>query len=134
VTRYLLDTNICIYISNRSPEIVGRRLERTGPGEVAMSVITYMELIFGAYKSSQTGRTLALIEELRQVAPVLPLHADSATQYGRIRTQLERRGTPIGPLDLLIAAHALSLGLTLVTSNEREFTHIPGLRVENWAV
>ena len=134
MTRYLLDTDICIYISNRSPESVRKRLDQTAPGEVAISVITYMELVFGAYKSNHSGRAMAAAEELRQVAPVLPLHADAALHYGRIRAQLERRGTPIGPLDRLIAAHALSLGLTLVTNNEREFSRIPGLRVENWTV
>jgi tRNA(fMet)-specific endonuclease VapC len=133
VTRYLLDTSICIYISRRSPAVVCQRLEQTAPGEVAISVVTYLELVYGAYKCSQSAQSMAAAEQLRQVAPVLPLHAEAALHYGRIRSDLERRGRLINPYDMLIAAHALSLGLTLVTNNEREFERIPGLRVENWA-
>jgi tRNA(fMet)-specific endonuclease VapC len=131
--RYMLDTNICIYIAKRRPLPVLRRLERIRPGSLGMSVITYMELIYGAWRSERHRANLAIIEQLRLLIPVEPLSAKSAAAYGRLRSELESRGTPIGPFDLLIAAQALSLDLTLVTNNVREFQRVPGLQIENWA-
>ena len=131
--QYLLDTNICIYIAKRKPEGVSKRLQEMRPGDVGMSVVTYLELVFGAWKSQQVESNLEKIEQLRRVIPVEPLDAGVGKHYGRIRAFLERKGLPIGAYDLLIAAHALTLGLTLVTNNVREFARIDGLALENWA-
>ena len=130
--RYLLDTNICIYIAKRKPGRVLSRLEHMRPGDVGMSVVTYLELVFGAWKSQQVEANLAKIEQLRRLIPVQPLDVDVAKHYGRLRADLEKKGVPIGAYDLLIAAHALTLGLTLVTNNLREFARVEGLRLDNW--
>ena len=98
-----------------------------------MSIVTYCELVYGAWKSQRVEANLAKIEQLRFLIPVEPLETGAATHYGRLRSKLERIGSPIGAYDLLIAAHALSLGLILVTRNVREFARVRGLRVENWA-
>ena len=97
-----------------------------------MSVVTYLELAYGTWKSDRRQENLSRIERLRQLIPVAPLEAGAALEYGRVRTELERRGTPIGAYDLLIASQALSLGLVLVTNNVREFERIPSLKIENW--
>jgi tRNA(fMet)-specific endonuclease VapC len=97
-----------------------------------MSIVTCLELVNGAWKSRRKQDNLAKVEELSQLIPVRPLDTAVADHYGRIRSELERKGSSIGAYDLLIAAHALSLDLTLVTNNLREFARIPGLRVENW--
>lgn len=98
-----------------------------------MSVVTYLELVYGAHKSQQTEANEARIKQLSHLIPVQALDASAASHYGRLRTGLEKRGSLIGAYDLLIAAHALALGLTLVTNNVREFRRVPGLRLENWA-
>lgn len=131
--QYLLDTNICIYIARRRPPQVLSRLQRLRPGDVAMSVITYLELAYGAAKSQHPEANLTRIDQLRLLIPVLPLEPSVGLHYGRLRAGLEKSGRPIGAYDLLIAAHALSLGLILVTNNVREFSRVPGLRIENWA-
>jgi tRNA(fMet)-specific endonuclease VapC len=131
--RYLLDTDICIYIAKQKPRGVLARLQRLKPGDVGMSIVTYLELVFGAWKSQHREANLLRIQELEREIPVLPLEASSGRHYGQVRAELERRGSPIGAYDLLIAAHALSLGLTLVTNNAREFRRVPQLIVENWA-
>ncbi len=131
--RYLLDTNICIYIANRKPGLALERLRELQPGDVGMSVVTYCELAYGASKSRQRQANLTRIERLRALIPVQPFTAAAAKAYGELRVGLERRGTPIGAYDMLIAAHAISLGLTLVTNNEREFSRVRGLTIENWA-
>jgi len=131
--RYLLDTNICIYIARQKPPGVLARLQRLRPGDVGMSVITYLELAYGSWKSQRREENLERIKELEPLIPVLALDATAGRHYGRIRTELERKGLAIGAYDLLIAAHALSLGLTLVTNNVREFRRIAQLSVENWA-
>jgi tRNA(fMet)-specific endonuclease VapC len=130
--RYLLDTNICIYIAKQKPHGVLARLQRLRPGDVGMSIITYLELVYGALKSQHCEANLLRIQELERVIPVLPLDANTGQHYGRMRTELEKKGSPIGAYDLLIAAHALALGLTLVTNNLREFRRVPQLVVENW--
>jgi tRNA(fMet)-specific endonuclease VapC len=132
--RYLLDTNICIYIAKQKPPGVLARLQRLRPGDVGMSVITYLELVYGAWKSQHREENLERIKELELLIPVLPMDASAGLHYGQVRAELERKGSPVGAYDLLIAAHALSLGLTLVTNNVREFRRIAQLRVENWAL
>jgi tRNA(fMet)-specific endonuclease VapC len=130
--RYLLDTNICIYIAKRQPAKVVSRLEQLEPGDVGMSVVTWLELTYGAWKSQHAVENLARLEQLERLIPAQPLHAGVARHYGRVRADLERKGALIGAYDLLIAAHALSLGLTLVSNNLREFRRVPGLKVETW--
>jgi tRNA(fMet)-specific endonuclease VapC len=132
--RYLLDTNICIYIRRKRPEEVLRRFRTLRPGEAVLSVITFGELVYGAEKSAQRGATLELLRELAQVLPVQGLPETAAESYGRIRAELERKGEMIGNNDLWIAAHAKAAGLVLVTNNEREFRRVRGLRVQNWAI
>ena len=131
--QYLLDTNICIYIAKQKPAKVLARLGRLRPGDAGMSVITYLELVYGAWKSQHREANLQRIQELVRLIPVLPLDAGVAARYGQMRAQLEKKGLPIGAYDLLIAAHALSLGLTLVTNNAREFGRVADLEIENWA-
>lgn len=131
--RYLLDTDICIYIAKHKPPHVLERFERMLPGDVGMSVVTYLELVYGAYKSRHVEANLDRIRQLSALVPVAPLDSSAAVHYGKLRAHLERSGLQIGAYDLLIAAHALNLGLVLVTNNVREFGRVPGLRVENWA-
>jgi tRNA(fMet)-specific endonuclease VapC len=132
--RYLLDTNICIYIRRKKPEEVLRRFRALRTGEAVLSVITFGELVYGAEKSAQRGPALALLRELAQVLPVQGLPERAAESYGTIRAELERKGEMIGNNDLWIAAHAKAAGLVLVTNNEREFRRVRDLRVQNWAV
>ena len=131
--RYLLDTNICIYIAKRKPSGVLARLQQLRLGDIGMSVVTYLELVYGAWRIEQVETNLARLEQLRHLIPVQSLGADVGRYYGRLRAELERKGVPIGAYDLMIAAHALSLGLTLVTNNVREFARVDGLRLDNWA-
>ncbi len=130
--RYMLDTNICIYIAKYQPPEVRTYFERLKPGQLVMSVITYGELYYGANKSNQSAKALTHLEELIQDIPVTELNSNVAQAYGEIRATLEKQGKLIGNNDLWIGAHALALNLTLATNNEREFKRIPGLSVENW--
>lgn len=131
--RFLLDTNICIYIRQEKPEPVLRRFRRLRAGEAGLSVITYGELFFGAVKSSQSEIALERLRELVRWLPALPLPETAAEAYGAIRFELAAKGETIGNNDLWIAAHAMSSGLTLVTNNEREFRRVRGLKIQNWA-
>ncbi|MGC2448015.1 MAG: type II toxin-antitoxin system VapC family toxin [Candidatus Sulfotelmatobacter sp.] len=130
--RYLLDTNICIYIRQRRPDEVLHRFARLEPGEAAISVITYGELLYGAAKSAQSQAAFAKLRELIHLMPALPLPETAAETYGSIRYDLEAKGEMIGNNDLWIAAHALASGLTLVTNNEKEFRRVRALKVQNW--
>ncbi len=132
--RFLLDTNICIYVRRQKPEKVLRRFRALRQGEAALSVITFGELLYGAAKSVQRAEALERLEELAHLLPVLPLPEAAAEAYGIMRAELERKGEMIGNNDLWIAAHAKAAGLTLVTNNEREFRRVRGLKVRNWAV
>ena len=131
--RYLLDTNICIYIRQSRPEQVLRRFRKLRSGEAALSVITYGELLYGAAKSTHRTAALERLRELVQLLPALPLPETAAETYGTIRADLESKGEMIGNNDLWIAAHALASGLTLVTNNEKEFRRVHGLKIQNWA-
>jgi len=131
--RYLLDTNICIYIRQRRPEKVLRRFRRLRPGEAALSVISYGELLYDAAKSAQRAVAFERLRELVHLLPALPLPESAAETYGSIRADLESKGEMIGNNDLWIAAHALASGLTLVTNNEKEFRRVRGLKAQNWA-
>jgi tRNA(fMet)-specific endonuclease VapC len=120
--RYLLDTNICIYMRKKKFPVMNDRVDQLPPGALAMSVVTWGELVTGAEKSQQRERTLANLARLRQIGD----------HYGDIRAHLEKAGQPIGANDNWIAAHARALGLTLVTNNTREFAKVSGLAVEDW--
>jgi tRNA(fMet)-specific endonuclease VapC len=132
VLRYLLDTNICIYIAKKKPVNVLNKFERLKVGSVGMSMITYGELIYRAKKSHHPKKTMTLLEELVSLIPALPLPVGTAKWYGEIRHHLEKQGKPIGNNDLWIASHALAMKLVLVTNNEREFLRISKLKIENW--
>lgn len=129
---YMLDTTTCIYIIKNKPEEVIRRFMSHDPDEICIFSVTYSELLYGIEKSAKPIQNrLALILFL---SPISILSYDTAVseEYGRIRLALERAGTPIGSMDLMIAAHALSKKLIIVTNNTREFERVPGLQVENW--
>ena len=129
--RFLLDTNICIYIQRQKPEKVLARFQKLKPGDAAISVITWGELIYGAEKSNQRKMVLQLLEEFKSFIPVLPMPEDVGKTYGVIRASLESKGKPIGNNDLWIAAHAKTAALIIVTNNEREFKRVPGLKFQN---
>lgn len=130
---YLLDTNICIYIIKKKPEIVLERFRRLTPGSVGISAITLAELEYGIRKSGSPDRNLEALQQFLVPLDIKDFDYNATVEYGKIRASLERAGTPIGPLDTLIAAHALSLNATLVTNNEKEFNRVAGLKIENWA-
>jgi len=132
VARYLLDTNLCIYIRQKRPAAVLARFEKLKAGEAALSVITYGELLYGAAKSQHRQYAMDRLTDLLSFLPALDLPANAAHEYGEIRAYLERKGEIIGGNDMWIAAHAKAEGLVLVTNNEREFKRVPGLKVQNW--
>jgi len=129
--KYLLDTNIVIYVIKRRPaEVLG--LFNENAGRMAISAITLAELIHGAEKSTRVAQNLAVVDDFASRLEVLPYTSRASQHYGAIRAVLERAGRPIGVNDLHIAAHARSEGLTLVTNNLAEFERVPGLLTENW--
>jgi tRNA(fMet)-specific endonuclease VapC len=130
--RYLLDTNICIYIAKQKPIEVLHKFEKLAVGMVAMSTITYGELLYGAQKSHHPKKNIAFLNEFANLIPALPIPTDAGKYYGEIRSKLEQKGKLIGNNDLWIAAHALAMDLILVTNNEKEFSRISQLSVENW--
>jgi tRNA(fMet)-specific endonuclease VapC len=132
VIRHILDTSVCIeLVRARAPRVLAR-LRRKRIGTVGISSITLAELHFGAAKSSDPQRNMIALAHFCAPLELCPFEDDAAAAYGQVRAHLERAGTPIGPLDTLIAAHALALGVTLVTGNGREFARVPGLKVEDW--
>lgn len=130
---YMLDTNICIYAMKNRPEKALRRLKEELDSGVCISSITLAELEYGMKHSSNPAKNEQAL--LRFLVPfiVLPFGAAAASEYGEIRAYLQGQGTPIGPLDMLIAGHARAESMTLVTNNVREFERVPGLKLENWA-
>ncbi len=130
--KYLLDTNICIFLINKRSERVLRHLRAHDVGEVGVSAVTVAELEYGVSKTG-SSRNRAALEAFLLPLDVAPFDAEAAHAYGDVRGALERKGTPIGPLDTLIAAHALSLACVAVTNNVREFRRVPGLDVEDWS-
>lgn len=131
--RYLLDTNICIYLIKKKPLKVLERLRSLNISDVAVSSVTMAELEYGVAKSSRPDQNRDALTEFTAPLEIVQFDAVAAYHYGQIRTYLELRGTPIGSMDMLIAAHAISLSYILVTNNEREFERVPGLLIENWA-
>ena len=131
--RFLIGTDILIYLRQRRSLQVTARFRAVQAGYAAMSVITHGELLYGAERSQERERSLKSVNDLTSLVPVMALPEDTGAEYGRIRAELERRGIPVGNNDLWIAAHAKVAGLILVTNNEKEFRRISGLQVENWA-
>ena len=131
--KVMLDTNICIYIIKQKPRSVLERFAAFPVGDLGISVITLAELEYGASKSSEPDRNREALEQFVSPLEIAVFDRLATSVYGKIRALLEKRGRPIGSMDLLIAAHALRLNVRLVTNNMREFKRVPGLRVENWA-
>lgn len=129
---YLLDTDTCSYIMRARTGALWERLDQLSEQSAAISVITLGELQFGATLQPLATRIAAQLEKLLRCLPVLSLSPDTCVHYARIRSDLQRKGAPIGPNDLWIAAHALTHQLTLVTHNTREFARVKGLKLENW--
>jgi tRNA(fMet)-specific endonuclease VapC len=130
---YLLDTNICIYIIKKRPAGVLQQVQSKQPGEIVLSAITLAELEYGVARSHYPDRNRVALLEFVLSFTILDFDQLASAEYGRIRSWLESKGRPIGPMDLLLAAQAKSHNLILVTNNEKEFRRIDGLRLENWA-
>ncbi|PYC27048.1 type II toxin-antitoxin system tRNA(fMet)-specific endonuclease VapC [Pseudomonas mosselii] len=129
--RYMLDTNICIFTIKNKPQVVREAFNRYH-GQLAISTVTLMELIYGAEKSAAPERNLAIVEGFAARLDVLDYDIQGAAHTAQLRAELAKAGTPIGPYHRMIAGHARARGLTLVTNNLREFQRVPGLRVEDW--
>jgi tRNA(fMet)-specific endonuclease VapC len=129
--RYLLDTNILSDLVRHPQGTIFQRINTVGEASVCTSIIVACELRFGATKSG-SSRLINQLEQILKILPIFHLQPPVDRHYATVRTHLEQAGTPIGPNDLLIAAHALALNLTLVTANTREFERVPALNLENW--
>jgi tRNA(fMet)-specific endonuclease VapC len=130
--RFMLDTDCCISLIKRKPPTTLRRITSLMPGEAGISAVTLAELRFGVAKSADRERNGRALDEFLLPLEIADFDEAAADSYGKVRAALEAAGTPIGPLDTLIGAHALSLGATLVTHNTREFRRIQGLAIEDW--
>ena len=130
--KYMLDTNTCIYIIKKKPTDVLERFRQTRISQVGISSITLSELEYGVAKSSKPEQNQIALLQFLAPLEILSYGDDAAPQYGRLRAFLENQGTPIGSLDMLLAAHALSIGCILVTNNEKEFSRVPNLKINNW--
>ncbi|RYG95244.1 MAG: tRNA(fMet)-specific endonuclease VapC [Alphaproteobacteria bacterium] len=129
--KYMLDTNICIFTIKNRPEQVREAFNRFH-NQLCISSVSFMELIFGAEKSASPEKNLRVVEGFAARLEVLSYDEPAASHTGHLRAELARSGTPIGPYDQLLAGHARSRGLIMVTNNRREFDRVPGLRVEDW--
>ena len=129
--KYLLDTDTCIYLINERPKRALARFRRHAVGDIGVSTVTVSELAYGVAKTG-SARNRAALEAFLLPLEIAAYDLSAALRYGEVRSDLSRRGQPIGPLDTMIAAHALSLGTALVTNNEHEFRRVKGLAVENW--
>lgn len=130
--KFMLDTNICIFAIKHKPENVIQKFLQHDPEELCISAITYAELMHGVEKSMAVAKNHAALSLFLSPITILDFDASAAEEYGKIRAELEKKGTPIGPMDLLIAGHAKSEELILVTNNTREFQRVEGLMVEDW--
>ena len=129
----MLDTNICIYVIKHKPEKVFQKLQTIHPEDVCISSVTYAELVHGVEKSIAVEKNRLALSMLLANMEILDFDVDAADCYGKIRAGLEKNGTPIGPLDMMIAGHAQFLGYTVVTNNVKEFSRVSALKIENWA-
>jgi len=130
--KLMLDTNICIYLIKQQPVAVLKRFLDYQVGDIGISSITLSELRYGVAKSAQHAKNAKALDEFITPLEVIVFDEQAACAYGEIRAALEKAGAPIGSMDMLIAAHAVSLGLPLVTNNTREFKRVPALKVVNW--
>jgi len=130
--KYMLDTNICIFTVKNRPTHM-REVFNRHHGQMCISAVSLMELIYGAEKSASPERNLAVVEGFAARLDVLPYDEIAASHTGQLRAELAKSGTPIGPYDQMIAGHARSRGLIIVTNNRGEFERVPGLRIEDWA-
>lgn len=130
--KFMLDTNTCIYIIKQKPFEVIERFKRTKISQIGISSITLSELFYGVSRSSKPKQNQVALAQFIAPLVILPYGDEAAQYYGDIRAYLEKQGTPIGSLDMLIAAHALSIACTLVTNNEKEFIRILNLKIDNW--
>ena len=131
--RYMLDTNICIYAIKHKPEKVFQKLQEVEPEDVYVSSVPYAELVHGVEKSAAVEKNRLALYMLLANIEILDFDVDAADCYGKIRADLEKKGTPIGPLNMMIAGHAQSRGYTVVTNNVKEFSRVSNLKIENWA-
>ena len=129
---FMLDTTTCIYIIKRKPPDVIERFKQTKISKIGISSITLSELLYGVSKSSKPGQNQMALTQFVAPLEILPYDDEAAQYYGDLRAHLEKQGTPIGSLDMLIAAHTLSTESTLITNNEKEFIRIPNLKIDNW--
>lgn len=129
---YMLDTNICVYIIKQKPKSVIDKFKKMKNANICISSITYSELLYGAEKSSNIAKNLLALTLFLSNIEILSYDESASIDYGIIRSKLEKQGKIIGPLDMLIAAHAKSLNITLVSNNSKEFERVDGLRLENW--
>lgn len=130
--KYMLDTNICIYAIKHKPETVIRNFMLHNPNQMCISSITYAELMHGVEKSQAVEKNRLAMSLFLSPLTILDFDAIAAEEYGKVRANLERKGTPIGPMDMMIAGHARSKGLIVVTNNTREFVRVEGLQLEDW--
>lgn len=130
--KYMLDTNICIHVIKHKPASVLAQFQQHTPQDMCISSITLAELEYGVEKSSYPEKNRVALTMFLSGITVLPFDDAAAIEYGRIRADLEKKGTPIGPNDMLIAAHAKSHRLPIITNNTREFDRVDDLKVENW--
>lgn len=130
--KYMLDTNICIYLIKHEPKNVINKFKSLKLGDVGISSITLAELKYGIYKSQHQKKNQDALDEFILPLEIAAFDDNASDCYGMIRAHLEKKGTPIGPLDFMIAAHAKSLGSILVTNNKKEFNRIPELIIEDW--
>ena len=128
-----LDTNICIYAIKHKPEQVFMRLQEHDPIDICISSVTYAELVHGVEKSKAIEKNRVALALLLANIEIMNFDSLAAESYGKIRADLEKAGTPIGPLDMMIAGHAKALGYTVVTNNTKEFARVKGLKLENWS-
>lgn len=130
--KYILDTNICIYIIRTHPENVLKKFKSFNPDDICISSVTLAELMYGVHKSHYYQKNKIALEGFTAPLDVAPFDGDAANHYGEIRAYLEKKGTPIDPLDMMIAAQARSMDLILVTNNKKEFSRVPHLIIEDW--
>lgn len=130
--RYMLDTNICIYAIKHKPEQVFKHLQEHDPKDICISSITYGELVHGVEKSKAIDKNRVALALLLANIEIMNFDSLAAESYGKVRADLEKEGTPIGPLDTMIAGHAKALDYTVVTNNTKEFERVKGLKLENW--
>lgn len=132
--KYMLDTNICIYLIKKKSEKILRHFKAHSIGDIGISSITIAELRYGVEKSQQVQKNREALYEFLLPLEIADFDDEAAVSYGTVRVALEKAGTPVGSMDMLIGAHALSLGATLVTNNVREFRQIKGLKIADWSV